>query len=127
MSNEIAVVRGDLIMDGAIAFGLAIDGTTIAALSTFVLANPTTFSSHAPLLSHSPTSPISPYCSYRQCLPSRFKKDLVKVIASDGIETLLKNIGASERMSRTEIETILAEAGSADRKTIPANKMALLL
>jgi hypothetical protein len=30
-------------------------------------------------------------------------------------------------MSRTEIDTILAEAGSADRKTIPANKMALLL
>eukprot|EP00563_Minutocellus_polymorphus_P003499 CAMPEP_0181045286 /NCGR_PEP_ID=MMETSP1070-20121207/13723_1 /TAXON_ID=265543 /ORGANISM="Minutocellus polymorphus, Strain NH13" /LENGTH=81 /DNA_ID=CAMNT_0023123797 /DNA_START=76 /DNA_END=321 /DNA_ORIENTATION=+ len=64
---------------------------------------------------------------YRQCLPSRFKKDLVKVIASDGIETLLKNIGASERVSRTEIDTILYEAGSTDRKTIPANKMALLL
>ena len=65
--------------------------------------------------------------SYRQCLPSRFKKDLVKVIASDGIETLLKNIGASERMTRTEIDTILSEAGSTDQKTVPANKMALLL
>ena len=114
-------------MDGAIPFGLAIDGTTIVAhgLCSFYFCS--TFSSHAPLLSHSLTSPISPQNSYRQCLPSRFKKDLVKVIASDGIETLLKNIGASERMSRTEIDTILAEAGSADRKTIPANKMALLL
>ena len=65
--------------------------------------------------------------SYRQCLPSRFKKDLIKVIASDGIETLLKNIGASERMTRTEIDTILSEAGSEDKKTVPANKMALLL
>jgi hypothetical protein len=103
---------------------LAIGGTTIAAFS--LLFSPSDYN-HAPLLSHSLTSPISPHGSYRQCLPSRFKKDLVKVIASDGIETLLKNIGASERMSRTEIDTILAEAGSADRKTIPANKMALLL
>lgn len=65
--------------------------------------------------------------SYRQCLPSRFKKDLIKVIASDGIETLLENIGASERITRTEIDTILSEAGSVDKKTVPANKMALLL
>ena len=49
------------------------------------------------------------------------------MIASDGIETLLKNIGASERMTRTEIDTILSEVGSEDKKTVPANKMALLL
>jgi hypothetical protein len=80
-----------------------------------------------PPLSHSLTPNHQCQCSYRQCLPSRFKKDLVKVIASDGIETLLKNIGASERITRTEIDTILSEAGSTDKKTVPANKMALLL
>mmetsp|Transcript_36559 Transcript_36559/g.79910 ORF Transcript_36559/g.79910 Transcript_36559/m.79910 type:complete len:123 (-) Transcript_36559:307-675(-) len=64
---------------------------------------------------------------YRQCMPSRFKKDLVKVIASDGIETLLRNIGAEERVSRSEIDTILFEAGSKDNKTIPANRMMHLI
>ena len=49
------------------------------------------------------------------------------MIASDGIEALLRNIGAEERISRSEIDTILCEAGSVDNKTIPANRMMHLI
>jgi hypothetical protein len=59
--------------------------------------------------------------SYTQEIPSRFKKDLVKaatkgtnstdIIAKDGLHRLLFNIGASQRVSSSDVETIFNELG----------------
>uniref|UniRef100_A0A7R9ZD50 Calmodulin n=1 Tax=Pseudictyota dubia TaxID=2749911 RepID=A0A7R9ZD50_9STRA len=73
--------------------------------------------------------------NYSNCLPSRFKKDLVKAadknndgnIPVDGIERLLHNIGADGRISRTELEMILSEAGEPSNMTIPAANMIKLI
>ena len=43
-------------------------------------------------------------------------------IPLEGIEILLENIGASDRISRSEIETILCEEGQCDSKTIERSK-----
>ena len=47
-------------------------------------------------------------------------------IPVEGIETLLRNIGASDRMSRAEIETILCEEGESHAKVIERSKLAAL-
>lgn len=56
-------------------------------------------------------------------LPRRFRQDIVKAatssrqynahapVSADGIENVLQNIGAGNRMSRTEIDEILNEVG----------------
>lgn len=70
------------------------------------------------------------FTSYTHELPSRCKKELLAVadknndgnIPLEGIEMLLKNIGASDRISRNEIETILCEEGQCDNKTIDSSK-----
>ena len=72
--------------------------------------------------------------SYVHELPSRCKKDMLAVadknkdgrIPVEGIETLLRNIGASDRMSRAEIETILCEEGESHAKVIERSKLAAL-
>eukprot|EP01083_Nonionella_stella_P114800 339746_1 len=64
--------------------------------------------------------------NYVHELPSRCKKDMLAVadknkdgrIPVEGIETLLRNIGASDCMSRAEIETILSEEGESHAKVI---------
>lgn len=43
-------------------------------------------------------------------------------IPVEGIEALLRNIGASDRMSRAEIETILSEEGESHAKVIERGK-----
>ena len=45
-------------------------------------------------------------------------------IPVEGIEALLRNIGASDRMSRAEIETILSEEGESHAKVIERGKLA---
>eukprot|EP00986_Skeletonema_menzelii_P012532 scaffold6943_cov157-Skeletonema_menzelii.AAC.9 len=56
-------------------------------------------------------------------LPRRFRQDIVKAasssrqyndqatVSADGIENVLQNIGAGNRMSRSEIDEILNEVG----------------
>ena len=69
--------------------------------------------------------------SYVHELPSRCKKDMLAVadknkdgrIPVEGIETLLRNIGASDCMSRAEIETILSEEGESHAKVIERGEL----
>jgi hypothetical protein len=63
------------------------------------------------------------YNSYTQELPRRFRQDIIKAatssrqynahatISADGIENVLQNIGAGNKMSRSEIDEILGEIG----------------
>ena len=61
--------------------------------------------------------------SYSQCLPSRFKKDVVRAakdagaaegqVAVAGLERVVANIGASDQVSRNDIETVFRELGGA--------------
>ena len=69
--------------------------------------------------------------NYTQTFPRRFQKDIVKAatinssssrhlniqasassVSAEGIENVLHNIGAGDRMSRSEIEGILSEVGA---------------
>lgn len=73
------------------------------------------------------------YLSYSQCIPSRFKKDIVRAakdtesehIAIEGLEKVLNNIGASQKVSRTDMEIIFSEMGESGR--ISTEKMFKLL
>ena len=61
--------------------------------------------------------------SYAMEFPRRFRQDIVKAasssrqynaqatVSADGIESVLQNIGAGNRMSRSEIDEILNEVG----------------
>ncbi|KAL7448246.1 hypothetical protein ACHAWC_002325 [Mediolabrus comicus] len=61
--------------------------------------------------------------NYTQELPRRFRQDIIKAatssrqynahatISADGIENVLQNIGAGNKMSRSEIDEILGEIG----------------
>ncbi|KAL3787987.1 hypothetical protein ACHAWO_012172 [Cyclotella atomus] len=79
---------------------------------------------------------------YSQEFPKRFRKDVVKaacsksscpgLISAEGIESILHNIGASNQMPRSEIESMLKEIcdgnGSAeDYCTISVDQMFNLL
>mmetsp|Transcript_19357 Transcript_19357/g.31789 ORF Transcript_19357/g.31789 Transcript_19357/m.31789 type:complete len:137 (+) Transcript_19357:75-485(+) len=62
--------------------------------------------------------------NYAMELPRRFRQDIVKAasssrqyndqatVSADGIENVLQNIGAGNRMSRSEIDEILNEVGA---------------
>ena len=61
--------------------------------------------------------------SYVHELPSRCKKDVLKaaangrsdsVITREGIETLLINIGAENKVSRKDVEIIMSEIGESE-------------
>jgi len=61
--------------------------------------------------------------NYVHELPSRCKKDVLKaaangrsdsVITMDGIETLLINIGAENKVSRKDVEIIMSEIGESE-------------
>ncbi|KAL3803889.1 hypothetical protein HJC23_004051 [Cyclotella cryptica] len=60
---------------------------------------------------------------YSQELPRRFRKDIVKaasqssepssgLVSAEGIECILRNIGAGDQMSRSEIESMLREVNN---------------
>ena len=73
------------------------------------------------------------FTSYTQCIPSRFKKDIVRAakdddsehIAIDGLQRVLANIGASQKVSRNDMEIIFSEIGHSGR--ISTEKMFQLL
>ncbi|CAJ1954301.1 unnamed protein product [Cylindrotheca closterium] len=60
---------------------------------------------------------------YRQCLPSRFKKDLVKAatnresgrIAIDDLQQVIANISMEHKISEQEMETIFQELGESGK------------
>mmetsp|Transcript_18242 Transcript_18242/g.42014 ORF Transcript_18242/g.42014 Transcript_18242/m.42014 type:complete len:124 (+) Transcript_18242:206-577(+) len=75
---------------------------------------------------------------YAQCLPSRFKKDVVRAAAKDsssevvavgGLERVISNIGASDKVSRRDIEVIFSEIGGVgdDPERISTESMFKLL
>merc|ERR1712071_644933 len=55
--------------------------------------------------------------NYSQCIPTRFKKDIVRAakdsesehVAIDGLEKVIVNIGASDKVSRYDMEIIFSE------------------
>lgn len=56
--------------------------------------------------------------SYAQCMPSRFKKDLLSAMADkgdrvalDGMQRVLANINMADRVSRSDMEIIFKEIG----------------
>ena len=65
--------------------------------------------------------------SYTQELPARFKKDIAKAavvhddfVGMSGVERVLANIGAQERLSKKDLELIFQEVGS--NGEIPAKR-----
>lgn len=57
--------------------------------------------------------------SYTQELPLRFKKDIAKaavvhddLVGMTGVERVLANIGATERLSKGDLELIFQEVGN---------------
>ena len=70
--------------------------------------------------------------SYSQELPRRFRKDIVKaaskssapssgLVSAEGIESILRNIGAGDQMSRLEIESMLREVSN-ERSGVAQNE-----
>lgn len=66
--------------------------------------------------------------SYQQELPTRFKKEIVKAAIShdeyigvDGVERMLTNIGAAQRLSREDLKLIFTEVGG-EGGEIPAQR-----
>ena len=68
--------------------------------------------------------------SYAQCLPTRFKKDLIRAassgqgdrVALDGMQRVLANINMDHRVTRSDIETIFQEIGGST-DAIPVEKL----
>jgi len=68
--------------------------------------------------------------SYAQCMPSRFKKDIVRAamseegdrIALDDMQRMLANINMQHRVTRSEIEIIFLEIGG-NSHAIPAERL----
>ena len=61
--------------------------------------------------------------SYAQCIPTRFKKDIIRAakeaetehIALEGLQKVIANIGASSKVSRHDMELIFFENGVSGR------------
>jgi hypothetical protein len=76
-------------------------------------------------------SPI--HYSYSQEIPSRFKKEVVSAakdkeatgVVLEGLERVLHNIGAADKISRQDIELIFNELGEAG--CIPAERMVKII
>lgn len=79
--------------------------------------------------------PYSITNSYAQEMPSRFKKEIVgaaknnltegDVVPMEGLERVLHNIGASHKLSPTDLEIIFNELGEAG--CIPAERMVKII
>jgi hypothetical protein len=75
-------------------------------------------------------------CSYSQCIPSRFKKEIVLAavkqsetadrIVLDGLHRVIANIGVEHKISRDELQTIFAEIGEHDG-AIPKDRMLTMI
>eukprot|EP00537_Pseudo-nitzschia_pungens_P012595 CAMPEP_0172389846 /NCGR_PEP_ID=MMETSP1061-20121228/6635_1 /TAXON_ID=37318 /ORGANISM="Pseudo-nitzschia pungens, Strain cf. pungens" /LENGTH=119 /DNA_ID=CAMNT_0013120079 /DNA_START=183 /DNA_END=542 /DNA_ORIENTATION=+ len=63
--------------------------------------------------------------NYAQCIPTRFKKDIIRAaqevetehVALEGFEKVISNIGASNKVSRHDMELIFSENGVSGRIT----------
>ena len=73
--------------------------------------------------------------SYTQELPTRFRKDVFRAAVQEpeddhivlaGMTRVLANIGASDRLSSSEINTIFQELGN-EMGEIPVQRMAQIL
>jgi hypothetical protein len=76
---------------------------------------------------------VSSLGSYQRELPSRFKKDIMAAAAPreqpvvmDGLQRVLMNIGAENRLSQSDMEIIFEELGNG-RGEIPAMRMIQIL
>mmetsp|Transcript_6346 Transcript_6346/g.9623 ORF Transcript_6346/g.9623 Transcript_6346/m.9623 type:complete len:137 (-) Transcript_6346:149-559(-) len=66
--------------------------------------------------------------NYTQEYPSRFRKEIIRAadqnndgyVSTEEIESVLKNIGASGRLTREDIDTIFKEAGEKRSESITA-------
>uniref|UniRef100_A0A7S2EID8 EF-hand domain-containing protein n=1 Tax=Ditylum brightwellii TaxID=49249 RepID=A0A7S2EID8_9STRA len=76
--------------------------------------------------------------NYTQCIPSRFRKEIVNAadkdkkgyITTEEFESILRNIGADGRITREEINTIVKEAGEekdGSTTAISVDRMMLLI
>jgi Ca2+-binding EF-hand superfamily protein len=69
--------------------------------------------------------------NYSQELPSRFKKEVIKAIDTEGngnisvdaFTTLLSNIGASDTVSKEDVHNIINELGDGSSETIPTDQV----
>jgi hypothetical protein len=72
--------------------------------------------------------------SYSQCIPSRFKKDIVcaakeketEHVVIEGLQKVVANIGGAQQVSRHDLETIFSEVGSSDGRISCEQMMKLL-
>jgi hypothetical protein len=71
---------------------------------------------------------------YRQEIPTRFKKEIVKAakpnhaaeaVCMEGLQRVIANIGAEHQVSRKDVELIFEEMG--ERGNIPADKLIQML
>lgn len=69
--------------------------------------------------------------SYAQCTPRRFKQEIIaaakdsnNLIVMENMQKVLKNIGASQKLTDEELQLIFAEVG--DAGAIPADRLATL-
>eukprot|EP00536_Pseudo-nitzschia_multiseries_P003953 jgi/Psemu1/323233/estExt_fgenesh1_pg.C_630024 len=61
--------------------------------------------------------------NYAQCVPSRFKKDIISAakegeteqVALEGLQKVIVNIGAANKVSRHDMELIFSENGVSGR------------
>lgn len=89
----------------------------MSAQANFSLSSPTL---HFPFLSSGKNS-------YAQCLPMRFKKELIRAAASkensdhiavEGMVRVLHNIGYQEHLSPSEIQQIFEEHGNGNEISV---------
>jgi hypothetical protein len=72
--------------------------------------------------------------SYSQCIPSRFKKDIVcaakeketEHIVIEGLQKVVANIGGAQHVSRHDLEMIFSEVGASDGRISCEQMMKLL-
>mmetsp|Transcript_21561 Transcript_21561/g.36736 ORF Transcript_21561/g.36736 Transcript_21561/m.36736 type:complete len:132 (-) Transcript_21561:486-881(-) len=79
--------------------------------------------------------------NYTQCIPSRFKKDVVRAatnnnnnsnnnsdrIEVENLEQVLRNIGASDKITHQELEMIFLEEGDSHGRLAPQQLANMLL
>ena len=83
---------------------------------------------------HTLTHTFSFCYSYTQCIPSRFQKQVVRaaqqdreMIAVEQLQQVLSNIGASDKISHQELQTLFVEQGNAHGLLAPHQLAKMLL
>lgn len=76
----------------------------------------------------------APFGSYSQCIPTRFKKDIVRAAMPDGsdlvalenMQRVLANINMQHRVTQSDMEIIFKEIGGTT-KAIPADRLMTII